>query len=147
MLKIIFAVHYKMHTPQGHHLENRHVGEPDASMSRRQQNGVHNFITKTIPQKNDHCLFVFCHFLCVFRLCVIIMDQNASEIKIYYNKENKSAWFTGFMQRHQNVSLRQLQAASIARTDGFNRESVEQSEKLLNSPQQHFPNNKDLEHG
>ncbi|KAJ4433806.1 hypothetical protein ANN_16118 [Periplaneta americana] len=58
----------------------------------------------------------------VMQLAYEIAEKN--KLATWFNKETKSAgkeWFSGFMKRHPELSLRQPEATSLARASGFNR--------------------------
>ncbi|XP_069700846.1 uncharacterized protein [Periplaneta americana] len=58
----------------------------------------------------------------VMQLAYEIAEKN--KLATRFNKETKSAgkeWFSGFMKRHPELSLRQPEATSLARASGFNR--------------------------
>lgn len=57
-------------------------------------------------------------------------------IKHTFNKDHKTAgkvWFSSFMRRHPNLSVRKAQGISRARTEGMNREEVKSYFDLLTS--------------
>ncbi|KAJ4436930.1 hypothetical protein ANN_17062, partial [Periplaneta americana] len=58
----------------------------------------------------------------VMKLAYEIAEKN--KLATWFNRETKSAgkeWFSGFMKRHPELSLRQPEATSLARASGFNR--------------------------
>ena len=70
----------------------------------------------------------------LMRLAYEVAEKN--NILHVFNHELKSAskiWFRKFCKRHHEITLRQLDATSIARASGFNREAVSRYFKLLES--------------
>ncbi|XP_069702661.1 uncharacterized protein [Periplaneta americana] len=58
----------------------------------------------------------------VMKLAYEIAEKN--KLATWFNRETKPAgkeWFSGFMKRHPELSLRQPEATSLARASGFNR--------------------------
>ncbi|KAJ4451002.1 hypothetical protein ANN_02438 [Periplaneta americana] len=57
----------------------------------------------------------------VMKLAYEIAEKN--KLATWFNRETKSAgkeWFSGFMKRHPELSVRQPEATSLARASGFN---------------------------
>lgn len=118
------------------HLDSKNVKANDGTKAM----GRHTTLPPVVEQqlvdhikKLEACLFGLT-ITDVRKLAFLIAEKNG--IPHVFNQEKQIAgkkWYYSFMKRHKDISLREPQATSLARAQGFSKENVNEFFEILKS--------------